>query len=99
MTLELLKPLSDSLSHGQFALLAGHAHREHNPHTDMLSHALSDDIWAQVVADAKVKKHHKLEFHFAVLDVETGECYLATMSVRDPHFVRNSDRGAAGADP
>ena len=59
MTMELLKPLSDSLSHGQFALLAGHAHRQHNAHTDMLSHALTDEIWSQVVAQAKIKKPHK----------------------------------------
>ena len=29
LTTELMKPLSDSLSHGHFALIAGHAHREH----------------------------------------------------------------------
>ena len=97
--MELLKPLSDSLSHGQFALLAGHAHRQHNPHADMLSHALPDEIWSQVVAQAKIKKHHRLEFHFAVLDVRTAECYLATMSVRDPHFAPNSSRAAPDAKP
>ena len=84
LSLELLKPLADCLSHGQFSLLAGHAHREFNVHTDILSHALPDAWWAQVVAEAKVKKVHRLEFHLAVIDVITGECYLATMSIRDP---------------
>ena len=99
MTMELMKPLADSLAHGQFALLAGHAHREHNVHTDILSHALPDSIWSQVVADARVKKHHRLEFHFAVIDVVTAECYLATMSIADPHFTQNSSPDAHDARP
>ena len=94
LTLELLKPLADSLSRGQFALLGGHAHREHNAHTDMLSHALTDHLWSQVVAGANVAKPHRLEFHLAVLDMLTAECFLATMSIRDPHFARNSNLGA-----
>lgn len=56
LSMELLKPLADTLSHGQIALLAGHAHREHNSHTDMLSHALPDHMWVQVVAQARIKK-------------------------------------------
>ena len=86
LTMELMKPLADSLSHGQFALLAGHAHRQHNAHTDMLSHALPDRLWSQVVSQAQIRKRHRMEFHFAVLDVETAECYLATMSITDPFF-------------
>ena len=92
--MELLKALADSISRGQFCLLGGHAHREHNEHTDILSHALPDDVWSQVVAEAKISKTHRLEFHFAVLDVQTGECYLGTISIRDPHSARNSNRGA-----
>ena len=89
MLMELLKPLTDSLSHGRFALLAVHAHREHNNgHTDMLSHALPDNVWSQVVSDAKVSKPHRLELHFAVIDVVTAECYLTTMSFRDPQSAR-----------
>ena len=84
MSLELLKPLADCLSHGHFSLLAGHAHREYNVHTDILSHALPDALWSQVVAEAKVKKNHRLEFHFAIIDVTTAECDVATMSIRDP---------------
>ena len=97
LTLELLRPLSDSLSRGHFALLGGHAHREHNAHTDMLSDALPDDVWSQAIAGAKVTKSHRLELHFAVLDVVTRECYMATMSFRDPFFEQNSSRGAGGA--
>ena len=99
MSLELLRPLTDSLSHGSFALLAGHAHREHNVHTDMLSHALPDDVWSQAISGAKVRRPHRLELHFAVLDVMTQECYLATVSFRDPLFARSTNRGAASAKP
>lgn len=99
LTLELLKALADSLSHGQYVLLAGHAHRQHNAHTDILSHALPDFLWSQVVAGAKVSKPQRLEFHFAVIDVTTAECYLATISIRDPHFVQSSGRGARNAKP
>ena len=88
MTLELLKPLADSLSRGNVVLLAGHAHRQHNVHTDMLSHALPDDMWSQALSTAKLSKPRRLEFHFAVIDVQTAECYLATMAVRDPRFKR-----------
>ena len=88
MTLELLKPLADSLSHGRVALLAGHAHRHHNAHTDMLSHALPHDVWSQAVSTAAMSKSHRMELHFAVIDVTTAECYLATISIRDPQFKR-----------
>ena len=90
MSLELLRPLSDSLSRGQHALLAGHAHREHNPHADALSHPLSNDLWAQVLTSATVRKHHRMELQFAVLDVDTEECFLATISFKDP--IRQSSR-------
>ena len=69
----------------------------HNVHTDILSHALSDGLWSQVVSEAKIKRPHRLEFHFAVLDIETAECYLATMSIRDPHFGQSLGRDARGA--
>ena len=88
MTQELLKPLADALSRGNVALLAGHAHRQHNAHTDMLSHALPRDVWSQALSSVQLSKPHRLEFHFAVVDVTTAECYLATMSVRDPQFKR-----------
>ena len=84
MSLELLRPLSDSLSRGQHALLAGHAHREHNPHADALSHPLTDDIWMQVKASAAVHKKHRMELHFAIYDVATAESYVATISFKDP---------------
>ena len=99
LTMELMKPLSDSLSHGRCALLAGHAHRQHNAHTDMLSHALPDRLWSQVVSQANEKRRHRMEFHFAVLDVETAECYLATMSIKDPFFGRSSHLDAHGVEP
>ena len=51
--LELLRSLADSLLRGQFTVIAGHAHRVHNDHTDELSHSLSDGLWAQVVRSAR----------------------------------------------
>ena len=74
-----------------------HAHRVHNEHTDALSHSLSDDLWAQVIQSARKKKTQRDELHFAVIDVETGECFLVTISFRDPLLKRNSSRGARAA--
>ena len=79
-----MRPLSDALSRGRFAMIAGHAHRVHNSHTDNLSHSLSHSVWNQVVNEARVKKPHRTELHFAVMDVKTGECFLATISFRKP---------------
>ena len=83
-SLELIRPLADVISRGRFAVLAGHAHRVHNSHTDNLSHSLSHEMWAQVVKNARVKKRHRTELHFAVIDVKTSECFLATISFKKP---------------
>ena len=83
MSRELLKPLSDSLSRGSHALLAGHAHREHNSHADALSHPLNDDIWLQVLKSAMVSKRHRLELHFVVFDVRTACLLYTSPSPRD----------------
>ena len=84
-SLELIRPLADALSRGRFAVIAGHAHRIHNSHTDNLSHSLSDELWNQVLREARVKKRHRTELHFAVLDMKTGECFLATISFKRHH--------------
>ena len=96
-SLELLRALSDSLLRGQFAVIAGHVHRVHNEHTDALSHSLCDALWAQVVRSAWTKKTQRAELHFAVIDVVTGECYLATMSFRDPPLQRCTKQDARAA--
>ena len=96
-SLELLRPFADSLSRGRFAVIAGHAHRVHNTHTDKLSHSLCADMWSQVAREAAVKKSHRAELHFAVLDVKTGECLVATISFADPVLKRGIKRGAADA--
>ena len=96
-SLELLRALADTLLRGRFAVIAGHAHRVHNAHTDALSHSLCDALWSQVVREAKVKKPHRAELHFAVLDVASGECFVATMSFQDPVLRRCIKRGARGA--
>ena len=97
-SLELLRPLADSLVRGRFAVIAGHAHRVHNQHTDALSHSLSRGLWSQIVDSARTVKRHRAEIHFAVLDVSTGECYLATMSFQDPVLRRCTGRGAPDAE-
>ena len=96
-SLELIRSLADSLFRGQFAVIAGHAHRVHNPHADALSHSLCDMLWSQVIRDARVKKPHRAELHFAVMDVVTGECLVATMSFVDPALKRCTVRGARDA--
>ena len=96
-SLELLRPFADSLARGRFAVIAGHAHRVHNSHTDKLSHSLSCDMWSQVADDAPIKKKHRAELHFAVLDVKTAECFVATISFADPVLKRCIKRGAVDA--
>ena len=93
-SLELLRPLADTLLRGQFAVIAGHAHRVRNAHSDALSHSLCDALWSQVVQEANVKKPHRAELHFAVLDVASGECFVATMSFQDPVLWRRIKHGA-----
>ena len=92
-----LQPLSDSLSCGNYGLLAGHAHRERNSHTDTLSHSLSTSVWSQVVSQAPIKKPHRMEFHFAALDVKTEECCLATWSCKRAVHRPSSTRDARDA--
>ena len=77
--LRLLRPLADSLAANHVGLLAGHAHREHNQHTDTLSHSLTDALWSQVFESAPVKRRGD-HLHFAILDMRRGECMLATIS-------------------
>ena len=79
-SLRLLRPLADSLATNHVSLLAGHAHRVHNKHTDAMSHALTRALWSQVFASAPVCRHGHDELHFAVLDMRRGECMLATIS-------------------
>ena len=93
----LLRPFADSLSRDRFAVVAGHAHRVHNSHTDNLSHSLCDEMWSKVAEDAAVKKKHRAELHFAVLDIRTGECFVATMSFVDPSLKRGIKHGADDA--
>ena len=96
-SLELLRPFADCIARGRFAVIAGHAHRVHNSHTDRMSHSLSAAMWSQVAQEAPVKKRHRAELHFAVLDVQTAECFVATISFADPVLRRDIKRGVAGA--
>ena len=83
-TTELLRAVADCCYKNRLGLLGGHAHRTHNDHCDKLSHALPPSLWRQALATAPVARHHRIEFHFAIADVVTGECFLATISVRKP---------------
>ena len=94
MSLALLRPLADSLARHHLGLVAGHAHREHNQHTDDLSHALTDSLWRDVVLQAKVRKSNRIELHFVVHDTVNGECFQGTMS-----FVHHTSPVANVAPP
>jgi hypothetical protein len=50
-----------------------------------------------VIRSAAVKKSRRIEFHFAVLDVATGECVLATTSVQRRRAVRDIEIAAKNA--
>ena len=79
--LQLLRPLADVLATNHVSLLAGHAHRVHNKHTDALSHALNGLLWSQVAESAPVSRKNRDELHFAVLDIHRKQCMLATISI------------------
>ena len=89
MSLELLRPLADSLSHGSFALLAGHAHRDCNTHANDLSHALPQELWKQLRVAVKPARQ---AFQLVVHDMEHNEAFTASMS-----FPRASIAGVTGA--
>ena len=79
-SLQLLRPVADTLAANHVGLIAGHAHRAKNTHTDELSHALNDSLWSQVFASARVSRKGHDELHFAILDIRRQECMLATVS-------------------
>ena len=94
-TLKLLRPLSDGLTRAGVGLVADHAHRERNAHTDDLSHALPMRLWSRCVAQAQPARHaaHTM-VHFAIMDTATGEAFTASMS-----FPRLFVRGARDEAP
>lgn len=83
-SLVLLRALADSCHKHRLGLLGGHAHRARNQHTDALSHALPLPMWRQVLRTAVKRRSNRMEFHFAVADTATGQCFLATMSLQRP---------------
>ncbi len=81
---QLLRMLTDALATNHVGLVAGHAHRHRNEHTDALSHALADVTWSQVVRNAPRARRSRCELHFAILDIRRRECFLATVSFARP---------------
>ena len=94
-TLKLLRPLSDGLTRAGVGLVADHAHRERNGHTDDLSHALPMRLWSRCVAqdDGSVRAR-TTRVPFAIMDMASGEAYTASMS-----FPRLFVRGVPDAAP
>ena len=92
--LHLLRPLTDSLATNHVGLLAGHAHRANNKHTDALSHSLDSFLWSQVFASAQESRSGRDQLHFAILDMHRQECMLATIS-----FGRSTARRANAVAP
>ena len=90
-SLLMLRPLADSLATNHVGLLAGHAHRANNKHTDALSHALDSSLWSQVFASARESRSGRVELHFAILDMRRQECMLATISFGRSTAPRASD--------
>ena len=92
-SLRLLRPLADTLAANHVGLIAGHAHRVNNAHTDVLSHSLNDFLWSQVFESAPENRKGD-QLHFAILDMRRGECMLATIS-----FGRFTRQDASAARP
>ena len=95
----LLRSLVDCCHKHRLGLLAGHTHRTRNMHADALSHALPSNVWRQVERSAPEARHSRMEFPFAVADVATGKCFLATISVPKPACARDSRTDARGVVP
>ena len=93
-TLKLLRPLSDGLTRAGVGLVADHAHRERNEHTDELSHALPIRLWSSCVAQADGVHAKCTLVPFAVMDMASGEAFTASMS-----FPRLFVRGVRDAAP
>ena len=79
-SLRLLRHLADSLVENHVGLIAGHAHRAKNKHTDALSHSLDPSLCSQVFESALASRSCHDELHFAVLDITRNDCMLATIS-------------------
>ena len=83
-SIELLRPLVDSLACHRLGLVGGHAHREHNHHSDVMSHAIPDALWDDLVQGAPHCKRNRMEIHFVVHDLYNNDCFAATISFRRP---------------
>ena len=84
LTLELLRRLADCLAANHSGLLAGHAHREKNFHTDELSHVMTPSLWRQVMSGVASGRKGKDEVHFVVCNLHTRECFAATVAFTRP---------------
>ena len=84
LTLELLRRLADCLATNHSGLLAGHAHREKNTHTDELSHLMTPSLWQQVLGGVASTRKNKDEVHFVVCNLHTRECFAATVAFTRP---------------
>ena len=85
-SLRLLRWIADTLDAHSLGLLAGHAHREYNAHTDALSHPLSRAMWSRVIAQAPVSKKNMVELHFAIVNKWSGKAALATVAFKRAVF-------------
>ena len=79
-TLKILRPVADCLTRSRVGLVADHAHRERNQHSDDLSHALPMHFFRRYVPQVAPRRGTRTEVHFAVLDLATDEAYTATLS-------------------
>ena len=82
--LELLRRLADSLAANRAGLLAGHAHRAKNSHSDDLSHVMTSSLWSQVLDGAPLARPHRDEVYFVIAELRTGECWAATIGFSRP---------------
>lgn len=92
-SLRLLRHLVDALAANHCHMLASHAHRVNNKHTDALSHSLNRQLWQQVFASAPENRKHRDQLHFAILDIKRNECMLATIAFA--RFIRPHADAAA----
>ena len=79
-SLALLRPLTDALATYRLGLVAGHAHRQHNTHTDELSHALPQSLWRSLSAQVPAPKEKHMLFNFVVHDMQYNQAFAASMS-------------------
>ena len=80
-TRKLMQILVDAVSRHKSWVIAGHGRRHRNTHTDLMTHAISDALWDQVMTAEPVRAGCHV-YHFALMSTATRECFTAAITFK-----------------